>query len=241
MKLSRLQLISKYLFQRVYTRANKGQLNFLSKSLSKGSVFFDVGSNFGIFTFWAAFYMRKGGEIYLFEPQDELNVYYKFIAKLFPKVTIHISNFGLSSSSGTLKLSRNYIGDGGASFQRKHTKFSGTLSKNINLISLDEFINSIKIDKITLIKVDIERHEYDFVIGALSTLSKFKPNILIELDIDSKTCQKIISSLEEMGYQSKMLLENKLYISSDRKKIPHPKYGVNGLRDFLFYTSTRIS
>jgi len=233
--MNKLSLSGKYLFQRCFIRANKGQLRVaLNSTPQKGGVVFDVGANYGIFSFWLALKLRRQGEIHIFEPQDELNWVYSFLGKLFPKVIFKVNNFGLSNTSKTMILHRNFIGHGGASLDRLDDKYNEITSKSVTLVSLDDYVASNSITKIDFIKIDVEGHEAKLIDGALGSIEKFLPKLLIEMNPSSIDCQNIIEKLENLGYKSEMLVGKKMIPAIKRNKYPHPVHGPTGSRDFYF-------
>ena len=54
-----LRLLIKYRTQRIKKGANKIQLDHLKQFLADDCVFFDIGANKGLFTYWAGKYNKK--------------------------------------------------------------------------------------------------------------------------------------------------------------------------------------
>ena len=52
---------------------------------------------------------------------------------------------------------------------------------DIELVTLDSFAESKKLSTIDIIKLDVEGHELQALEGALNTIEKYKPIIIIEL------------------------------------------------------------
>jgi hypothetical protein len=72
---------------------------------------------------------------------------------------------------------------------------------------MDDFfeINHPLNSKIDLVKVDIEGYEYEWLLGAEKTLSKYKPTLFIELDDNNLKQQNssallLVVKLKEFGY-----------------------------------------
>ena len=55
-------------------------------------------------------------------------------------------------------------------------------SETIELITLDRHVKENKIERLDFIKVDIDGHEPQFLKGAAHTISRFKPDILLEIN-----------------------------------------------------------
>ena len=71
--------------------------------------------------------------------------------------------------------------------------------------TLDNFANENKLQRIDLIKADIEGEEFNLLSGALNTIRKCKPYMIFELDeklLNRKdaSIQKVISVLDEIDY-----------------------------------------
>ena len=64
------------------------------------------------------------------------------------------------------------------------------------------FIKTKKLDSYnfnpSFIKIDIEGHEYECVLGSLKTIKKYKPIVMVEYN--RKICNKIYKLLKKMNY-----------------------------------------
>jgi FkbM family methyltransferase len=84
---------------------------------------------------------------------------------------------------------------------------SASLSDNGDQLSntLDNILKKHKIDKIKGIKIDIEGNEYEAIHGAIETINKFLPPILLEINgycllKHEKTPQTLLKLMEDLGY-----------------------------------------
>ena len=66
-----------------------------------------------------------------------------------------------------------------------------------------EKIKTIRLDSLNLkpgfIKIDIEGHEFECILGSLKTIKKNKPIIMVEYD--NKICKKIFLLLKKYNYK----------------------------------------
>ena len=76
-------------------------------------------------------------------------------------------------------------------------------------------MESAQLPTIDFIKMDIEGHESNALLGAQKTIQQFKPIIAVELDLKSKTKQSLKTQqrLEDIGYQS-ILIPQKHWFNS---------------------------
>jgi FkbM family methyltransferase len=53
--------------------------------------------------------------------------------------------------------------------------------EQVDLITLDDYVNTNKIGKIDLVKIDVDGYEYKVLRGGYNSIKRFKPAIIIEL------------------------------------------------------------
>jgi|LakMenEpi03Aug12_release.lakeMendotaPanAssembly.Ray.scaffolds.fasta_scaffold207826_3 FkbM family methyltransferase len=131
--------------------------------------------------------------------------------KIKKKIYIpYFKKYPLSSFAGINKISIIY--------RLKISLFNKNLLKKINFKS--ENIKLKKLDDFNLnpsfIKIDIEGHEYECIMGALKTIKKNKPILLIEYDRNIN--KKINKILKKINYKS-YYYDNKInYIKLHNKE-----------------------
>lgn len=78
----------------------------------------------------------------------------------------------------------------------------------VKLEKLDEFCKNL--NKITLIKIDTEGHEYEVLKGAERIIKKHKPLIIFEHQINDfkNGSSSVINSLNELNYNSFAIIES---------------------------------
>lgn len=172
---------------------------FLRQVLRAGDVFLDIGANCGAVTLVAASAIANG-KIYAFEPGNTIRSRLQANIDLNPSLkNVVIVPFGLGLKSGKLLYyeDQNYRGNG-ALFESQGIP--------VDVVSLDDWVSQEKIDKIDLIKIDVEGMEYDVMLGGKLTLAKYHPIIYFEtLPIfftnKSYTVQTIYEFLAGLGYR----------------------------------------
>lgn len=166
----------------------KWENGILSKKL-ENSAFCDIGSNIGNHSL---FFLKKGKakKGYIFEPiNSTFNTMKKNIE--INKLINNTELFNLGISNKECMASIN---------QYDETNTGGTSLKNdksgdLKLISLDSL--NLK-DNIILFKIDVEGFEKDVIDGALKTIKKYKPYIMIE--IQEQNFDYINDKLSKIGY-----------------------------------------
>ena len=152
-----------------------GYLLETQKYLPKKPTIIDIGANIGNHTlFWANECSAK--KIYAFEPMPyTFKILKKNIKINNLQERVQLYNIGLSEkeTKGVIKsFDKTNIGG------TRLTEAPSDKKGNIKLKTLDSFNFDDK--KIDLIKIDVEGMDYLVLTGAIKTIKKYKPLILIE-------------------------------------------------------------
>lgn len=132
---------------------------------------------------------QKVEKIYAFEPvSSHFNKMLSYIEEkgLFDKI-VPVKK-ALWNKKGKVQL----IFNGGAS------EVSEDIVEEVETISIDEFVKENKIEKIDVIKLDIEGAEYEAVEGAQETIKMHKPILLISVYHREKDLFEIKPMIEEL-------------------------------------------
>lgn len=123
----------------------------LDYPLNKESIVFDIGGYRGDFA--ASIYDKYQCNIYIFEPVPE---FYQLCTERFSEnKKIVCLNFGLSDIDGILDIS---LAENASSFVSPHVQ---GLVKKVQLRSVTEYIQNSNINRIDLMKINIEGGEFD--------------------------------------------------------------------------------
>lgn len=157
-------------------------------SLAPDAVVLDVGANIGAMTLQFAKQVPHG-KVYSFEPID-----YAFI-KLQRNVTLNpelvqrismerkfVSNVSSAETDITAYASWKV---NGKRYENRHPIHGGIPQKASEVLSitLDEFCSARNLERIDLIKIDTDGHEFDVLKGAQEIMVKYHPQIIFELGL----------------------------------------------------------
>lgn len=147
-----------------------------NKYINKESVVIDIGAFIGTHTIILSNLAKK---VIAFEPQKLIGECLKQTINENDLDNVIYFNCGVSKKKQTLLLSTNH--DGGATLHDKRTRFKKKTQYidkyNIDLVPLDSIIN----EKIDVIKLDVEGHEFDVLEGATQVIKNYRPIIFIEI------------------------------------------------------------
>ncbi len=141
---------------------------------SDNPVVFDVGANVGE---WSSKYrtLTAKGRLFMFEPQPSCQE--TITGKNIPGAELIKAAVG--KERGTLTLFSSAPTDGSASLHKRKDSFfeDRTYSeRQVEVISLDQFITERNIAFVDFIKFDIEGHEFEALAGLKESLNKRKIN-----------------------------------------------------------------
>jgi len=172
-KVSRLQAWDQNI-ERVTQQVTDTALEFLPD----GGVLIDVGANTGLFT--EQILRARGIRAYLFEPVPE---YFRYCKEKFSQARgVSVENLALADTPGQLTLYMDQKNLGWNTLEA--TKCTdGMQPVEIQAVTFDSYAEAAGIDRIDLIKIDVEGAEYRVLKGMQKTLARLrqKPVILCEV------------------------------------------------------------
>jgi FkbM family methyltransferase len=156
----------------------------------------DIGSRDGYF---ALLFSNLAGRVHAFEPTDHIDALQKNI-EYYNIKNIFTHKVAVGNKVGSVKdiIYKNWP----------------TPEESIyNFIRLDDFPT----DRLDLIKIDVDSFEEEVIDGAISTLKKFRPIIIIELNdvaVKSRGSSKdgIINKIISLGYNHSGVLDHENHI-----------------------------
>lgn len=185
-----------YVFETIREKNNFYEIELLNKwkrYLSDSKVVFDVGANLGNHTlFWAK--KLNTDVIYSFEPYipnfERLlhNVQNNLLDNVYP------INKAIGKKEGYTCVKEFHEDNYGGTTLNEEIQSEG----EIEVITIDSFVKEKKIESVDFIKIDTEGYEVSVLDGAQKTISKYYPDLWIE--VNSQTFQEIMNRLEQLEY-----------------------------------------
>jgi FkbM family methyltransferase len=212
----------------------KLQLRTLMSLNLAGATVLDIGANKGIYCFWLSRAVGGNGKVLAFEPQPEMAAYIETRKRHIGWTNVTTFNVALSNRCGSASLARARIGDGSASLQDERRRDDAE-SLAVTLAPLDDVKN---IGNPTFIKCDVEGHELSVFEGAKRTIEASRP--VVQFESTAAEATPLFRFFEGLGYRGVMFLADRYAPYADVKVLPHPKFGLGGHRDFLFFPPEAI-
>ena len=189
-------------------------LDLLLSVLPKAGVFIDVGANIGIYTCIMGKFLEDSGFVHSFEPVRHIRSKALHNIKLNALRNVRMNDFALGASESTMQMwqvNPNQFRGGTSTFvKNENIDILGEeafTKVNVQITTLDNYVLTQKLEKVDVIKIDIEGFELQFLTGATKTIQEFNPIILFEHDLNrlkvsGQTEQAFKKFFDEMDYSS---------------------------------------
>lgn len=181
-------------------------VTFIKHFINPNKNIIDLGANIGTHSIIYSNYTN--GKVYSFEPQ-------KTIFDILNK-NIELNNCKniVSYNVGGSNLNKKFYMN--ACYEVKDNQGAFRIDENLNELNGVE-INCIIIDELNLedicyIKIDVEGHEYEALLGLKNTILKYHPNLMIEIHESCPTKNLTFELLKKLGYKTHYRLSHCDYI-----------------------------
>ena len=202
---------------------------FFIKNAKKEDVFYDIGANYGFYSFLCQEIIHNEGEIHAFEPNKKVFKYLKL--NIGDGKKFYLNKKAVSNKNGEIVFFNNLNNSATSSI---------IPSKNIDNKKNKEKVKSITLDKYvqnhtapTIIKIDVEGAEEKVLLGGKKFLKNNSPIISLEVwekDRGRKYHLKAINFLKKLGY-SMFRIKN----DGELEKIEKINFDkMTGFKNFIF-------
>jgi FkbM family methyltransferase len=173
----------------------------LSKLLSPGMVFFDLGANIGQYSLLASTWVAAEGAVHAFEPAERNLARLRMHLALNRATNVTVNSCAVWSCRTELGIEwpESDQLNSGTSFVRP--------GEGIPAVTLDDYCSDRGISRLDVIKMDIEGSEAQALNGGLRTIERFRPILLMEvnppaIERNGASVAQIWSTLRRLGYEA---------------------------------------
>jgi FkbM family methyltransferase len=179
----------------------------------RGDVFVDVGANVG---FWSLPAALRGASVIAFEPNPYAVTRLRRNVELNPGLRIDVRSTAVGAETGELELYAFDLeaGSSTATFNRSAV---ATIGKEFGAVAPDAIeqvtvpvttLDGAELDRIDVLKVDVEGHEEAVLEGAHETLSELAPRLVVIELLGTRfghagnSPERVATILNEHGYRA---------------------------------------
>lgn len=202
----------------------------VKKTVKPGMTVIDIGANLGYYALLEAKRVGPTGRVYAIEPVERnYNVLLKNIELNRAKNIIPFE-FAVGAEKGVKTMQLSKRSNHGAIFTTiphsdlfyRYRKICADGEAEVNVITLDDFVKEQGIDRVDLIRMDLEGYEVEAIKGMWETIERFKPMIFMELHYpafaDLRIYDNFLLDILEKGYRVARL-------ASEGKELPLRDFG----------------
>ena len=167
----KFHLSIRYIWLKINSKLDP-EMKYVLKIIKRKRKFIDIGANVGIYTY---FFANKFNTIEAFEPISEIT----YRIDSLKKNNIKVHSVALSNNTGLLEFYIPKIKGGIEPSLASLEKKDGLIDvRKVSVKQLDTY----NFNDVDLIKIDVEGHEYQTILGAKSTLLSSRPLLIIEIE-----------------------------------------------------------
>jgi FkbM family methyltransferase len=187
--------------------------NTLLSVLRPGMTFLDIGANVGYYTLLAAYAVGSTGTVHAFEANPQVFETLRGNVQRNGFKRTSLNNVALTNVIGQVTFCIDELNPGSSSLSGKGFVKAAQIS--VPGITLDSYTQSKHLNRVDVIKIDVEGAEILVFSGAKNTLMRFRPDIVGEFSKQMMTREsggerEIVDLLTSLQYRAFLLARGKL-------------------------------
>jgi FkbM family methyltransferase len=199
------------------------EMLFVERKLTQHRRFLDIGANVGIYSFH---FSSTFAHVDAYEPISEIT----YRLRDMRRESIRTHSVALSNNNGDLNfyipVREGVVVPGLASLEIRDKPYEERLVK---VKRLDDY----QFEDVDLIKIDVEGHESSVIEGAVETIRKTFPILIVEIEQRhiSKPIDEVFNLILEIGYDGFFLKNDKLISIDEFSYSTHQEPFLNCVND----------
>jgi len=181
---------------------------FLDRVLKPGMVFVDVGANDGYYTLFAAQRVGPSGRVLAVEPstRERTNLERNIARNGLGNVTVIPLALGATCGTAELRLAQSAHSGHNTLGRFANDGVQAESVEQVKVCMLDALAGEVPLDRIDVMKIDVEGAEASVIAGAREVLARTQPLIVLEISDKAlrgqgSDAQQLIVTLRELGYE----------------------------------------
>lgn len=156
-------------------------IRFLRSFLSPGAVCMDIGAQMGYLSLAMATSANRRTVVHAFEPEDHNASRFLDNMALNSISNVYLHREAVSNVEGSLQLFLSKTSNAGTHSTLFNERTVTAESIRIPATTLDAFVRTQGLERVDLIKIDVEGAEFEVLQGADHVLRQYRPHVILEL------------------------------------------------------------
>ncbi len=180
-----------------------GRIPIIGAICQPGDVVVDVGANAGVWTLSAARAVGLGGRVLAFEPVPRVAESLRKTVRVNRLRQVKVFELALAEAAGTRAFSVERENTGGSRLDTMESRPGRTFyAITVKTALLDEIAAAENLQRLDLMKIDVEGFEHGVLIGSRKTLTRLMPVIYMETGHETDERRAGIAALlQELRYE----------------------------------------
>jgi len=178
--------------------------SLIIKKLTKGMHCIDIGSNIGYYAILESSKIGNNGMVWSVEPSPQN---FETLSKniiLNQRKNIKCYNIAIGSGNGKIDFLISKKSNWSKIKNESDHIENGDKIIQVDIMTLDSFSEKNEIEKVDLLRMDVEGYERNIIEGSMNFLEKFKPILMIEVHkmiIGNNGTNEFLEKLQLMNYE----------------------------------------
>jgi len=185
----------------------------LSNNLHEGMVCLDVGGNLGYYATLESKQVGSSGRIIAIEPSPLNFKYLTNNLALQNPNNFEVFNYACGNRNGEVHFMISEHSNTSWVLKDGEKALPGMSLIKVPVIKLDDFLKNKEINRIDLLRMDVERYEVEVLEGAKELLRNFHPQIQIEVHserLGPQNTKKVLEVFRREGYKKTYFIPREL-------------------------------
>jgi len=169
-----------------YWGLDLAELRFLWKHLQPGMTFMDIGAHHGIFTLVAAKRLRGDGAVIAFEPSARESRRLHLHLRMNGVSWVRDESLAVGAATSRQDFFQVVDGDSSRGGLRPPASRDQVRVASVESIRLDDYVSRHRLNRLDIVKLDVEGGEMNVLAGAEDVLEKIRPIFICEV-LDAAT------------------------------------------------------
>ena len=185
----------------------------LKNELREGMTCLDIGANIGYYSTIESMAVGKIGRVIAIEPSPINFSYLKRNMELQKTSNYELHNYAIGDTNDEINFLISEKSNLSRVIEEGDNIPEGSELVKIPLKTLDKFVEEKNLNRLDLIRMDVEGYEFQILNNAKKTIGTYKPIIQIEIHttiLGHNKLKKILLDLKNFGYEVKAFVAREL-------------------------------